>query len=145
LLATRSAASISQSFWWQDDVLRFGIGLAEPDTAGIRAAGSEVLKAFGSGPGRLRIIVTAGYGPLGSQRVPGAQALGVAAGAGGHGPTSRVVRAAWDHNERSLCEGTGANVFVVPEGEPPFCVLDEVDRGEAHISSSPAVCATWRP
>ncbi|PJI85667.1 aminotransferase class IV [Luteimicrobium subarcticum] len=183
-----------------------GLGLATPDETLIRRAVAEVLAHAGDTAQRLRITVTGGVGPLGSGRTEGRQTVVVAASPGGHGPTSKVVRAPWVRNERSavaglkttsyaenvvalayakergadeailantvgeLCEGTGANVFVERGGElvtPPlssgclagitraltlewgaevglpvreaapgeltFDVLDEVERGEAHL------------
>lgn len=82
-----------------------GLGLDAPDEALVRRAVGEVLEAAGPGADRLRITLTAGVGPLGSGRTPGAQTLVVAAAPGGHRELSRVVRVPWVRNERSAIAG----------------------------------------
>jgi branched-chain amino acid aminotransferase len=82
-----------------------GLGLDAPDEDRIRAGIDEVLAAAGPDVQRLRITVTAGTGPLGSGRTPGAQTLVVAASPGAHADRSRVVRAPWVRNERSAVAG----------------------------------------
>ncbi|MGC5166380.1 aminotransferase class IV [Luteimicrobium sp. DT211] len=82
-----------------------GLGLDAPDEALLRAAVAEVLTAAGPDAARLRITVTAGRGPLGSGRIPGAQTVVVAASPGLHHATSSVVRSPWVRNERSAVAG----------------------------------------
>jgi branched-chain amino acid aminotransferase len=82
-----------------------GLGLDPPDEDRLRVAVAEVLDAAGPTARRLRITVTAGRGPLGSGRTPGAQTLVVAAAPGAHGELSSVVRAPWVRNERSAVAG----------------------------------------
>lgn len=83
-----------------------GLGLDAPDERLVRRGVAEVLAHAGASAARVRITVTAGVGPLGSGRTPGTpQTVLVAAAAGGHRPTSRVVRAPWVRNERSAVAG----------------------------------------
>src|SRR5262245_44334552 len=49
-----------------------GLGLEAPDEAKVRDGVATVLAESGPIEGRLRITVTAGIGPLGSGREPGA-------------------------------------------------------------------------
>lgn len=81
-----------------------GLGLDAPDEDTVRAAVAQVLAAT-PGAGRLRVTVTAGVGPLGSARTPGAQTLVVAASPGGSRDVAAVVRAPWVRNERSPVAG----------------------------------------
>lgn len=83
-----------------------GLGLPAPDRAEVRRACAELLAAR-IGVGCLRIVVTAGRGPLGSGRrgeststltVLGACAPDVP-------PTARVVTGPWIRNERSPVTG----------------------------------------
>lgn len=81
-----------------------GIGLAAPDLDVIRAGVAEVLAAD-AGLGRLRMMVTAGVGPLGSGRLPSPQTVIITAGPAGPPAPVRVVRAPWVRNERSPVAG----------------------------------------
>jgi branched-chain amino acid aminotransferase len=81
-----------------------GMGLDEPDIDLIRAGVKEVL-GTGATPGRLRITVTAGLGPLGSGRSPGAQTVLVVAGPAARPAPVRVIRVPWTRNERSAVAG----------------------------------------
>jgi branched-chain amino acid aminotransferase len=82
-----------------------GLGLEAPDEALLREAVAQVLAAAGPEAARLRVTVTAGRGPLGSGRTPGAQTVVVAASPGLHRATSSVVRSPWVRNERSAVAG----------------------------------------
>ncbi|WP_418276729.1 aminotransferase class IV [Isoptericola jiangsuensis] len=86
-----------------------GLGLEAPDEQKVRDGVSAVLAAAESGAGRfdgrLRITVTAGVGPLGSGRVPGAQTVVVAAQDGTMAPESSSARSPWPRNERSPIVG----------------------------------------
>lgn len=91
--------------------LRFsaaGLGLEEPPQDRVLdavAAVTERWLASGGAHGRLRITWTAGYGPLGSHRLPGKGTLIVAAGPT-HDPSPvSVVVAPWVRNERSAVAG----------------------------------------
>jgi branched-chain amino acid aminotransferase len=86
-----------------------GLGLALPADDVVRAAVVDVAEAWadvaGAGPGRLRITVTGGPGPLGSDRGDADPTLVVAAsGARTPGPV-RVHVVPWTRNERSAVAG----------------------------------------
>jgi branched-chain amino acid aminotransferase len=84
-----------------------GLGLAAPDEDEIRAGVAAVLAAGGD-LGRVRVTVTAGPGPLGSNRpAPGTgrQTVLVLAGPGPRPQTVRVARVPWVRNERSAVAG----------------------------------------
>lgn len=85
-----------------------GLGLDAPDEGRIRDAVEAVVArwvADGGGHGRLRITWTAGYGPLGSDRSPGADTLIVAAGPTKDPGPMAVAVAPWVRNERSAVAG----------------------------------------
>ena len=85
-----------------------GIGLAEPDLDLVRVGVEAVLEAAGPEIGRLRITLTGGPGPLGSNRLDPAeqrQSLLVLAGPAVPSQVSRVVRVPWVRNERSSVVG----------------------------------------
>jgi len=85
-----------------------GIGLAEPDLDAVRAGVTAVLAAAGPEAGRVRITLTGGVGPLGSNRLPPKeqrQSLLVLAGPAAPSRVSRVVRVPWVRNERSAVVG----------------------------------------
>ncbi|GAA4727838.1 aminodeoxychorismate lyase [Isoptericola chiayiensis] len=86
-----------------------GLGLEAPDERKVRDGVTAVLDTAvaASGPfdGRLRLTVTAGVGPLGSMRVPGAQSVVVAAQDSVMAPESRSARSPWPRNERSPIAG----------------------------------------
>jgi branched-chain amino acid aminotransferase len=84
-----------------------GLGLPEPDLDRIRAGVAELL---GAEPpiefGRLRITVTGGTGPLGSERVAGDETCVLQAAAQDPPPpTGAVVLAPWVRNDRSPVTG----------------------------------------
>ena len=81
-----------------------GLGLADPDLELVRAGVDAVLEAR-PGAGRVRITVTGGLGPLGSDRLPGDQTVLVMAGPGGPVATARAIRVPWVRNERSAVVG----------------------------------------
>ena len=85
-----------------------GLGLEVPDDDEIRAGVEAVLAAGGPDLGRLRITLTAGPGPLGSNRdAPGAErpTVLVLGGPAVRPATARVVRVPWVRNERSAVAG----------------------------------------
>lgn len=88
-----------------------GIGLPEPDEDVLRGAVAEVLAA-GTDLGRVRITVTAGLGPLGSGRTPGAPTIIVLAGPASPPDVVRVVRVPWVRNERSVVAGLKTTSYV---------------------------------
>lgn len=85
-----------------------GLGLEPPPQDRVRHAVGRVeerWRAEGGGLGRLRITWTAGFGPLGSDRVPGEGTLVVAAGPAREPGPVRVAVAPWVRNERSAIAG----------------------------------------
>ena len=84
-----------------------GLGLAEPDTDLVRRGVAELLAA--EGPidfGRLRITVTGGPGPLGSERTGTGLTYVIQAVAQDRpAPTTAAVLAPWVRNERSPVAG----------------------------------------
>lgn len=82
-----------------------GLGLALPPEPVIRTAVARVAQEWGTAPGRLRITVTGGAGPLGSDRGTADPTVVVAAtGARPPGPM-RVHVVPWTRNERSAVAG----------------------------------------
>ena len=83
-----------------------GLGLAIPETVGLRAAADDVLGASGLREGRLRITVTGGPSPLGSERGDEPATVIVAATALKEWPPTEVVATApWPRNERGATAG----------------------------------------
>ncbi|AEG44486.1 aminotransferase class IV [Isoptericola variabilis] len=106
-----------------------GLGLAAPDEQkvrdGVAAVLDEAVRARGPFDGRLRITVTAGVGPLGSGRVPGAQTVVVAVQESAMAPTSRSVRSPWPRNERSAVAGLKTTSYA----ENVVALADAVAKG----------------
>jgi len=85
-----------------------GLGLDPPDEDEVRAGVAAVLAAGGSALGRVRITVTAGPGPLGSNRAARGtdrQTVLVLGGPAAHHQTARAARVPWVRNERSAVAG----------------------------------------
>jgi branched-chain amino acid aminotransferase len=83
-----------------------GLGLRVPDRACLRDAATSVLEANGIDDGRLRITVTGGPSPLGSERGDHPPTVIVAAGeARVWPPTEAVVVVPWARNERGATVG----------------------------------------
>jgi len=83
-----------------------GLGLGVPDRATLRAAADAVLAANGLREARLRITVTGGPAPLGSERGEHGPTVIVAAAAARVSPASeQVVTAPWPRNERGATAG----------------------------------------
>jgi branched-chain amino acid aminotransferase len=82
------------------------LGLAVPDSGALRVAADAVLGANQVTAGRLRITVTGGPSPLGSERGDGPPTVIVAAGpARARPPTEWVVTVPWSRNERGATAG----------------------------------------
>ncbi len=98
-------------FAWRRHVERLthsaqGLGLALPDLSDLRSAGDAVLHANELRDARLRITVTGGPSPLGSERGNDGPTVIIAAGALKSWPlTERVVTVPWSRNERSATAG----------------------------------------
>ena len=83
-----------------------GLGLTVPDRATLRRAADAVLGANGLREARLRITVTGGPAPLGSERGKSGPTVIVAASDARSWPaTERVVTVPWPRNERGATAG----------------------------------------
>lgn len=82
-----------------------GLGLAPPDPDEVRAAVGAVAAEWGEGMGRVRILWTAGPGPLGSGAAWGPGTLVVSASAAALPRPVSVAVAPWVRNERSAVAG----------------------------------------
>ncbi|MGH9148724.1 MAG: aminotransferase class IV [Acidimicrobiales bacterium] len=83
-----------------------GLGLVPPSNGALRDALYEVIEANGIGDGRLRITMTGGVAPLGSERGAGGPTVIVAGAAMGAWPaTTDVVVVPWPRNERGALAG----------------------------------------
>jgi branched-chain amino acid aminotransferase len=83
-----------------------GLGLACPDASSLREAMAAVVGANGIETGRLRITVTGGESPLGSDRGAGGPLVIVAGGPLAAWPSSTdVVVVPWPRNERGALAG----------------------------------------
>ena len=84
-----------------------GLGLDAPDESELRKAVDEVLAAnVGEDVGRLRITMTGGVGPLGSDRVTSPPTVIVACSpAKAWPPATLLVTVPWPRNERSAVSG----------------------------------------
>jgi branched-chain amino acid aminotransferase len=94
------------------------LGLSMPDDEELRRAARETLAAHekAEGPlafGRLRITLTGGAGPLGSDRAPGVRTLVVAAAPAAHWPGHiAVATVPWVRNERSAVAGAKTTSYA---------------------------------
>jgi branched-chain amino acid aminotransferase len=83
-----------------------GLGIAVPDFDVLRTAAKAVLDANGHTEARLRITVTGGVAPLGSERGDGGPTIIVATSAVKPWPASvRVVVVPWARNDRGATAG----------------------------------------
>jgi branched-chain amino acid aminotransferase len=83
-----------------------GLGLHVPDSATLRSAADAVLTANGVAEARLRITITGGPSPLGSERGSAEPTVVVAASeARAWAPSERVVTVPWPRNERGATAG----------------------------------------
>src|SRR5258708_23730285 len=83
-----------------------GLGLGVPPSGDLRSAADAVLAANGIDDGRLRITVTGGPSPLGSERGDAAPTGIVAAAAARPRPaTADVATVPWSRNERGAAAG----------------------------------------
>jgi branched-chain amino acid aminotransferase len=83
-----------------------GLGLRVPTSAELRAAADAVLTANGIGDGRLRVTVTGGPSPLGSERGDADPTVIVAAAPARTRPaTEDVATVPWPRNERGATAG----------------------------------------
>lgn len=83
-----------------------GLGLGVPDRAELREAADAVLRANALDEGRLRITLTGGPSPLGSERGTSDPTVVVAAAPFARSlPSERVVTVPWPRNERGATAG----------------------------------------
>lgn len=83
-----------------------GLGLLVPDDATLRSASDEVLAANDLREARLRITVTGGLAPLGSERIDSPPTVVIAATAiTPWPPTETVARVPWSRNEHGATAG----------------------------------------
>jgi branched-chain amino acid aminotransferase len=83
-----------------------GLGLAMPEVATLREQADAVIAANGLSEARLRITITGGPAPLGSERASVAPTVIVAASALTRWPpTADVVTVPWPRNERGATAG----------------------------------------
>jgi branched-chain amino acid aminotransferase len=94
----RSAAAVGLEIGRDDAVLRGAV---------------EAVLASASGPGRVRLTVTGGVGPLGSWRGDAPATVVVAASPGRtRGGTARVVTVPWRRNEHSALAGVKSTSYA---------------------------------
>ncbi len=109
------------------------LGLATPDDAELRAAVDAALAAHArtDGPlafGRLRITLTGGPGPLGSDRASGVRTLVVAVAPGTPWPGRiAVATVPWTRNERSAIAGAKTTSYA-----ENVVALEHAHRAGAH-------------
>jgi branched-chain amino acid aminotransferase len=91
-----------------------GLGLPLPDRAAVAEALRAVAAANDHRDGRLRITVTAGPGPLGSDRAASPQptCLVVSSPRPAWPPTARVLILAWPRNDRSPLAGLKSTSYA---------------------------------
>jgi branched-chain amino acid aminotransferase len=89
-----------------------GLGLVLPAESVLRGAVADVAGAWEGGPGRLRITVTAGTGPLGSGREDAGPTLVVAASPARTPGPLRVRVVPWTRNERSAVAGLKSTSYA---------------------------------
>ncbi len=98
-------------FAWRRHAVRLahsaaGLGLPAPDPGVLRDAADAVLRANGLKEARLRITLTGGEAPLGSERGSGATTAIIAASAfSGYATAVAVVTSPWPRNERGATAG----------------------------------------
>jgi branched-chain amino acid aminotransferase len=103
-----------------------GLGLAPPDPETMRAALDDVIAANGIDTGRLRITVTGGESPLGSDRGDGGPLVIVAGGPLSPWPaTTDVVVVPWPRNERGALAGLKTTSY----GENVVALAHAKERG----------------
>ena len=118
-----------------------GLGLRAPDESVVRSGVDEVCRAWGPRPGRLRITVTGGPGPMGSERGEAGPTLLIAAAELAAVPTSTsptatatVALVPWTRNERGAVAGLkttsyGENVVALARAR-------ELGAGEALVANT---------
>ncbi|HKA94312.1 MAG TPA: aminotransferase class IV [Acidimicrobiia bacterium] len=107
-----------------------GLGLAVPESAELRTAVDAVLAANGVTAGRVRLTITGGPSPLGSERGDGPPTvIVVAAPAAPWPPTVDVVIVPWSRNENGAVAGLKTTSYA--ENVRALAYARERDAGEA--------------
>lgn len=107
-----------------------GLGLTAPGSQELRAAVDAVLAANGLTEGRVRLTVTGGPSPLGSERGDGPPTvIVVAAPAAPWPPTVDVVIVPWSRNENGAVAGLKTTSYA--ENVRALAYAREHDAGEA--------------
>lgn len=124
----RSAEVLGLALPWGDSFLRAAcakaVGAALVDPANAEA-----------GVGRLRITITGGPGPLGSDRGSQGPTLVVAAGPGAPWPaTTDVATVPWVRNERSAVAGAKTTSYA--ENVVALAEAHRLDAGEAILANT---------
>jgi len=110
-----------------------GLGLTVPP--GLRAAAAAVVEANGIHDGRLRVTVTGGPSPLGSERGDAAPTVIVAvAPARPRPPTEDVVTVPWPRNERGAT--AGLKTISYAENVRALAYAKERDASEAVFANT---------
>ena len=103
-----------------------GMGLEAPDPAVVRDALRQVVMANGLQQARLRVTVTGGDSPLGSERGAGGPSLIVAGGALATWPaTADVAVVPWTRNEKGALAGLKTTSY----GENVVALAHAKERG----------------
>ncbi len=114
-----------------------GLGLPPLPLDEVREGVRAVLAAAGDRAGRLRITVTGGPGPMGSQRLAPAEqrpTVVVVAAPGGASDVSRAVRVPWVRNERSPIAGLKTTSYA--ENVVALARAREVGADEALLADT---------
>lgn len=112
-----------------------GLGLAVPDRDALRAAADAVLAANGHTEARLRITVTGGVAPLGSERGDSGPTVIVAASEVKPWPPSvRVIVVPWVRNDRGATAGLKTTSYA--ENVRALAYAHERGAGEAIFANT---------
>lgn len=96
----------------------------------IRSACAALIRANGDRAERLRITVTGGVGPMGSDRAAPVPMLVIGSTAGvGHHPTTAVVTVPWCRNERGVLTGLKTTSY----GENVVALAYARERGATEV------------
>lgn len=112
-----------------------GLGLGIPEVATLRAQADAVLTANALTEARLRITITGGPAPLGSERAAVAPTVVVAASALRPWPlTADVVTVPWPRNERGAT--AGLKTISYAENVRALAFAHQHDAGEAIFANT---------
>lgn len=98
-------------------------GLEVPSDEALNTACEEVIRANGISPARVRVTITGGRAPLGSEKGDSGQTVVVASGSlPGHGPLAEVFTVPYTRNENGATVGVktisyGDNVIALAEAK----------------------------